>query len=126
MDEAIIRRYLNNFRREISPLLKSGVGMHIQAYNYNAGCVIVARLGIDINADDIIQPSQNLKHALAETDLFDLSNLPDNTTIHKSQFFLSRDKIIVLKNDNPTDWDDRSVRQDVKHILKLIRNNGRN
>ena len=125
MDEAIIRRYLNNFRREISPLLKSGVGMHIQAYNYNAGCVIVARLGIDINADDTIQPSQNLKHALAETDLFDLSNLPDNATIHKSQFFLSRDKIILIKNDNPTDWDDSSVRQDVKHILKLIRNNGR-
>lgn len=126
MDEAIIRRYLNNFRREISPLLKSGVGMHIQAYNYSAGCVIVAQLGIDINAEDTIQPSQNLSDALSRTDLFDLSNLPDNTTIHKSQFFLSRDKIILIKNDNPTDWDDRSVRQDVKHILKLIRNNGRN
>lgn len=126
MDEAIIRRYLNNFRREISPLLKSGVGMHIQAYNYSAGCVIVAQLGIDINAEDTIQPSQNLTDALSKTDLFDLSNLQDNTTIHKSQFFLSRDKIILLKNDNPTDWDDSSVRQDVKHILKLIRNNGRN
>ena len=95
MDEAIIRRYLNNFRREISPLLKSGVGMHIQAYNYSAGCVIVAQLGIDINAEDTIQPSQNLSDALSRTDLFDLSNLPDNTTIHKSQFFLSRDKIIL-------------------------------
>ena len=125
MDEAIIRRYLNNFRREISPLLKSGVGMHIQAYNYNAGCVIVARLGIDINAEDTIQPSQNLTDALSKTDLFDLSSLPDNATIHKSQFFLSRDKIILIKNDNPTDWNDSSVRQDVKHILKLIRNNGR-
>lgn len=125
MDDAIIRRYLNNFRREISPLLKSGVGMHIQAYNYNAGCVIVTQLGIDINAEDTIQPSQNLKHALAETDLFDLSSLPDNTTIHKSQFFLSRNKIIVLKDDNPADWNDSAVRQDVKHILKLIRHNGR-
>ena len=112
MDEAIIRRYLNNFRREISPLLKSGVGMHIQAYNYNAGCVIVARLGIDINAEDTIQPSQNLTDALSKTDLFDLSSLPDNATIHKSQFFLSRDKIILIKNDNPTDWNDSSVRQD--------------
>lgn len=125
MDETIIRRYLNNFRREISPLLKSGVGMHIQAYNYNAGCVIVARLGIEINAEDTIQPSQNLTDALSKTDLFDLSSLPDNATIHKSQFFLSRDKIILIKNDNPTDWNDSSVRQDVKHILKLIRNNGR-
>lgn len=124
MDEAIIRRYLNNFRREISPLLKSGVGMHIQAYNYNAGCVIVARLGIDINAEDTIQPSQNLTEALSRTDLFDLSSLPDNTTIHKSQFFLSRDKIILLKSDNPVDWNDSAVRQDVRHILKLIRHNG--
>ena len=120
----MIRRYLNNFRREISPLLKSGVGMHIQAYNYNAGCVIVARLGIDINAEDTIQPSQNLTDALSKTDLFDMSSLPDNTTIHKSQFFLSRDKIILLKNDNPADWNDSAVRQDVRHILKLIRHNG--
>ena len=125
MDETIIRRYLNNFRREISPLLKSGVGMHIQSYNYNAGCVIVARLGIDINAEDTIQPSQNLTDALSKTDLFDMSSLPDNTTIHKSQFFLSRDKIILLKNDNPADWNDSAVRQDVRHILKLIRHNGR-
>lgn len=125
MDEIIIRRYLNNFRREISPLLKSGVGMHIQAYKYDTGCVIVARLGIDINAEDTIQPSQNLNDALSKTDLFDLSSIPDNTTIHKGQFFLSRDKIILLKNDNPADWNDSAVRQDVKHILKLIRHNGR-
>ena len=125
MDETIIRRYLNNFRREISPLLKSGVGMHIQAYNYNAGCVIVARLGIDINAEDIIMPSLNLTDALSKTDLLDLSGLEANTIIHKSQFFLSRDKIILLKNDNPVDWNDSAVRQDVRHILKLIRHNGR-
>ena len=125
MDEIIIRRYLNNFRREISPLLKSGVGMHIQAYNYKDGCVIIAQLGIDINAEDKIQPSLNLNDALLKTDLFDLSSIPDNTTIHKGQFFLSRDKIILLKNDNPADWNDSAVRQDVKHILKLIRQNGR-
>lgn len=125
MDEAIIRRYLNNFRREISPLLKSGVGMHIQAYKYDTGCVIVAQLGIDINAEDTIQPSQNLNDALSKTDLFDLSSIPDNTTIHKGQFFLSRDKIILLKSDNPADWNDSAVRQDLKHILKLIRQNGR-
>lgn len=99
--------------------------MHIQAYNYKDGCVIIAQLGIDINAEDKIQPSLNLNDALLKTDLFDLSSIPDNTTIHKGQFFLSRDKIILLKNDNPADWNDSAVRQDVKHILKLIRQNGR-
>ena len=125
MDNAIIHRYLNNFRREISPLLKSGVGMHIQAYKYDTGCVIVVQLGIDISAEDTIKTSHNLKDALSNTDLFDLSSIPDNTTIHKSQFFLSRDKIILLKNDNPANWNDGVVKDDIKHILKLIRRNGR-
>lgn len=125
MDETIIRRYLNNFRREISPLLRSGVGMHITAYNYDTGCVIVTQLGIDINAEDAIHPSRNLNDALRSTELFDLSSLPANATIHKSQFFLSRDKIILLKNNNSADWTDSAVRQDIKYILKLIRHNGR-
>lgn len=120
IDKQVLNQYLNNFRRLFSRFLKSGVGLQTISFPFNEGVVIVVELGIGIpTKEESRTNSKDLREALKRTNLFEdndvLQEIPGTTII------LSKNKIVILKNDSADQWSEEAVKVDIRNIITPIK-----
>ena len=57
-DQGTIRRYINDFRRHLTPLVKLGIGLALKVHPVKAeGAVLEFRLGTEVENDDEYLPT---------------------------------------------------------------------
>lgn len=126
IEKQVLNQYLNNFRRLFSRFLKSGVGIQTTSFPFNEGIVIVVELGIGIpTKEESRTNSKDLKEALMRTNLFEGNDTPQE--IPGTTIILSKNKIVILKNDDADQWNEEAVKVDISNIIKPIKRkiNGR-
>lgn len=118
MDNQIINSYLNNFRRFLGKYLKPGVGMTTTTYPHPEGAVIVLKLGFGISTQSELKgESESLAEALTKTTLFEGKPNNSKTNIGTS-IILSKNKIILIKDNDQNQWNEDSARKDVNRVVK--------
>lgn len=123
MKQDVINQYINNFRIQLAPHLKSGVGVRCEVVPWNEGAVVVCSLGKGILVKDrVLSPRQNMRQALAATKLF--TPLSSSVKISGTEYFFPKGKIALVKDANVKTWEAVSATKDVGVILnKIIRAN---
>ena len=120
MDKQVILQYTNNFRRLFTPVLKPNVGMQIVSYPYDGGVLFVIELGFNIHSKDDFRSSANsLSEAMSRTNLFEA--VPLDMVIPGTSILLINNKVVVIKNDDGSQWGVEAVNNDISRILEVIR-----
>lgn len=119
VEKQVLNQYLNNFRRLFSRFLKSGVAIQTISFPFNEGMVIVVELGMEIpTKEESRTNSKDLREALKRTNLFEGNDTPQE--IPGTSIILSKNKIVILKNDDESQWTEEAVKVDIENIIKPI------
>lgn len=118
MDRQDIQNYINNFRRYLSGFLKSDVGLQTTVYPYGEGCVIVCELGINLlSKDEIRTQSKDIAEALKRTTIFEQEKGEHTQSFLGTNIILTKNKIVLIKDDNDKEWTEDKAQQDISKIL---------
>lgn len=122
LERQVVTQYLNNFRRLFSRFLKSGVGIQTISYPFEDGIVMVIELGFDIpTKEENRTNSKDLKEALKRTNLFEGEDFPQE--IPGTTIILSKNKIIIIKNNDEGQWSENAVKTDINNIFTILKKN---
>lgn len=120
LDKPVINRYLNSFRIAFSRYLKAGVGLQSTVFPFPNGAVIVIEVGFELQAKDLIRSdSASLHDALERTNLF--AEVPTKTEIPGTFIILHRNKVLLIKNDEPSQWSQAQTSADIDTIFNSIK-----
>lgn len=121
VENAVINRYLNDFRIALSRYLKPGVGIQTISYPFKNGAVLVVEFGFGILTKSENRASSNdLSEALLKTNLFE--RFPAFTpTIPGTTLILSQNRVIILKTDEEKNWSKFAVENDIRNIVRAIK-----
>ena len=125
MEKEIINKYLINFRRLFSPFLKKDVSMNISAYPYANGAIMVIELDYNSSNNTIfVEDSKTMAEAMEKTNLFDSPG--QASPISTTKIIIQRNKLVIIKGDEESLWNDKSAKNDVDNILSSLteRKNG--
>lgn len=118
MDRQEIQNYINNFRRLFSRFLKPDVGLQSTVYPYDKGSVIVYELGLNLqNKDDLRSSSREITEALKRTNLFENEKGEDKHSFKGTNILLTKNKIVVIKDDKSTEWTEEKAQLDIEKII---------
>lgn len=119
MDKQDIQNYINNFRRLFSSFLKPDVGMQSIVYPYDKGAVIVFELNIkSLSKDEIRSASLDAYDAIKRTNLFENEKGEHLQNFVGTNIILTKNKIVVIKDDNSKEWILSKVEEDIDKIVK--------
>lgn len=120
VDKPTISRYLNSFRIAFSKYLKGGVGLQSTVFPFPNGVVIVIEVDFELQAKDVFRSdSASLHDALERTNLF--AEVPSKTEIPGTFIILHRNKILLIKTDDLSQWNQSRVDTDIEIIFKSIK-----
>ena len=111
--------YINNFRRNFVPYLKSGVGMQTRCIPYESGAVIVIEVGQGLLAKDEYRTSaSSLQEALQRTNLFELITTP--VTVPGTSIVMANNKLVLIKTEDTSEWSEGASVKDVNGIINKV------
>ncbi|WP_149866612.1 hypothetical protein [Stenotrophomonas geniculata] len=118
-----IQHYINNFRRELSWVLRPGIGLSCLVHPaLSGGAVLEFKMGQDIaNSDDFEKPSPTLPKALSKIKQNSFTGDLDNLHFTGTSMILEQNRIVLIKDNAPSEWRDSSAKKDVNKLLNSIR-----
>lgn len=120
IDRSTVNRYINSFRIAFSRYLKDGVGLQSTIFPYPSGAVIVIEVGFELQAKDLFRSeSSSLYEALERTNLF--AEVPSKGEISGTFIILHGNKVLLIKTDKPSQWNQSQVGSDVDVIFKSLK-----
>ena len=119
MNNAIIQKYINNFRKNLSGFLKPNIGIQVDIYNCNSeGSILVIEFkpggkSFDKNKGTYPKISDALK-------LIPQSFFAGNmSAFHFSgtNVMMDNNRVIMIKDANIQEWNDDKLRSDIKSLI---------
>lgn len=119
VSEEDVNYYLNDFRRALSPRLKSGVGIQTIWVAFSEGCVIEIKLGFGIRAkSEKRAETDDLKRAFERIGISIDNKL--KMKFQSTRYILLKDIVILVKGDDIRLWDKDNASKDVSELIKII------
>lgn len=114
-----IQKYINNFRRGLTPLLKPGFGLACNIYPAETGgAVLEFIIAPEIENDDIYkQTSPSLGRALSNIEQRAFGGNLDGFSFGGTNVILEGNRIIFIKEDAAAEWSDNAAQNDVSRVL---------
>lgn len=118
-DKKTIQTYVNNFRRRLSSHLKPGIGLMCNIHPAEeGGAILEFSLGPSIENDDRYQETSST----ANTALSSISQNAFGGNLEGFKFsgtnvIMEDGRIILIKDDSPSEWSDAAAKNDVFKIL---------
>lgn len=113
-DKTIIQNYINNFRIQISGLLKPNIGISSVVYPCTDGAIIEFRFGEGIEATDRYNALYNkISDALATIEQKAFGGNLDAFRFVSTNYIMEFHRLILIKDNNVTEWDMKQVEKDV-------------
>lgn len=125
MDSNTYSSYFNDFVTRMTISLKSGWGIQMAVYPFEAGAVIVITL--KRNAPHAFEKKKEVKtlgDALTKTALFQSNKIAPlaNKEIMETVIGISSlTKYVIFKNDNDSQWTQDAAIHDVEVIIKRVK-----
>ncbi len=125
-DKKTIQKYVKNFRRRLLSHLKLGVGLTCDIHPAEEGGAILEFFygsGIE-NDDRYKEASATVSAALSSIAQHAFSGNLEGFKFSGTNVVLEKDRIILIKDDSPTEWSVAAAKNDVFKILpKLSKGN---
>ena len=114
-----IQTYVNNFRRRLSPFLKPGIGLVCNIHPADEeGAILEFSIGPSIENDDNYQTTTTtVSGALASIPQHAFGGNLDGFKFAGTNVIMEKDRIILIKDDSPSEWSDEAAQMDVSKIL---------
>jgi hypothetical protein len=122
-NEKVIQEYINNFRREFSPLLKPGIGMVFRVFPAeNEGAILEIDLEPKARNEDIyMEPELTVNKALSNIKQSAFGGNLEGFKFGGTNTILEPNKIIFIKGeDDKSIWDTDAVKEDIKTLVNTI------
>ena len=118
-DKRTIQTYINNFRRRISPYLKPGIGLASEVHPAEeGGAILEFSIGPGLENDDKYQEvSATVSQALATIPQHTFSGHLEGFKFSGTNLIMEDNRIIVIKDDSISEWDDKAAQSDVLKLL---------
>lgn len=118
-DKKTIQTYVNNFRRRLSPYLKPGVGLSCTVHPAEeGGAILEFSLGPSIVNTDLYQESgTTVSGSLASIPQHAFGGNLEGFRFAGTNVIMEKDRIILIKDDSPSEWSDDAAEMDVSRIF---------
>lgn len=122
-DKQIIQGYINNFRRRIAQFLKPGLGIICNVYPADSGGAILEfTLGPGIENDDQYRNTGPTPAAnLAQVNQGAFGGNLSGFVFAGTNVILEDNRIILIKDDSPSEWTDQAAQRDVARVVSVQR-----
>jgi len=120
-DQMTIQRYINNFRRHLSPNLKPGIGLSCKAYPVvGEGAVLEFKIGENIsNSDQFEKNFETVNAVLKIVPQKMVGGNIDAIWFAGTNISMEQNRIIIIKGDDNIDqWNDEGAQRDVQNIVQ--------
>ena len=119
-DKKLLQQYVNNFRREISPYLKSNVGLKSKIHpSEGEGAILEFELAPDLENDDsYVDVAISLGKALMDIEQNAFGGQLENITFKGTNVIVDGNRIILVKGEDQEDqWSEDAVVNDLARVL---------
>jgi len=119
MDKNKYQKYINNFRRKLTPSLRPGVGLSCSIYpSKDGGAILEFRIGnASENDDEYKEVSESLGAALSHIEQSAFGGNLEGFQFSGTNTILEDNRIIYIKESNPKEWSDFAARKDVTALF---------
>jgi len=116
----IIQKYINNFRRRLTPHLKPGIGLSCNIFpDATGGAILEFTIAPEIENDDIYKEvSPSLGQALLNIEQRAFGGDFDGFFFKGTNVILEGNRIIFIKDHSSKEWSDKSAQNDVARVLR--------
>lgn len=114
-----VQDYINNFRRRLTPFLRPGIGLACLVHPADVGGVILEfTVGPQIENDDVYAAAApTLGKALSGIEQHAFGGNFEGFNFAGTNYVLERDKIILIKDESISEWNDAAAARDVDKLL---------
>ncbi len=118
-DKKIIQKYINNFRRRLTPFLKPGIGLSCNIFPAEAGGAILEfTIAPEIANDDIYKElSPSLGRALSNVEQKGFGGNLDGFSFGGTNVMLEGNRVILIKDNQLEEWSDNAAQNDVARVF---------
>jgi len=113
-----INRYIDNFRKWLTPYIKPNVSTDIDIYNCGSeGALLVVNFKPSgKNREQVHNNFTSISKALQSQNQSFISG-DSIFQFHGTNLFMDPEKIFIIKEDNYDEWTDRKSKEDVEKII---------
>ena len=118
-DKKTIQKYINNFRRRLTPFLKPEIGLSCNIFPAETGGAILEfTIAPEIENDDIYKEvSPSLGRALSNIEQRAFGGNLDGFSFGGTNVILEGNRIIFIKDNSLKEWSDNAAQNDVSRLL---------
>jgi hypothetical protein len=113
-DKTILQNYINNFRIQISGILKPNIGVSSVVYPCTDGAIVEFKFGEGIESTDRYNaPSNKIADALATIEQKAFGGNLEAFRFVGTNYIMEFHRLILIKDNNIPEWDGKQVVKDV-------------
>ncbi|MBN3033583.1 MAG: hypothetical protein JW873_05755 [Candidatus Saganbacteria bacterium] len=118
-DKEVLQNYVNNFRRNVSSHLKPNIGIQTNIYPcLKDGAIIEVKfIPSGTSCDNYEETSGALSNALNNINQNAFQGTLSSFHFSGTNFVMDPNRVILIKDDSPNQWNEQRVQEDVKTIL---------
>jgi len=120
MNQEIIQRYINEFRRYISPVLKPNIGLEIDIYNCgNEGAVLIIFFkpgGKSIDKE--IKEYNTIADVLNSIEQNFVGGNISGMVFKGTNMIMDQNRIVLIKEDTNAEWSTLKLKEDLGKIFQ--------
>jgi hypothetical protein len=120
MNQEIIQRYINEFRRYISSVLKPNIGLEIDIYNCgNEGAVLIIFFkpgGKSIDKE--INEFNTIADVLNSIEQNFVGGNISGMTFKGTNMMMDQNRILLIKESNKDEWSSTQLKEDLNNIFQ--------
>lgn len=120
MDKDLIQKYVNDFRRKLTPHLKPNIGIEIDIYNCGMeGAVLIVffRPG-GKSIDNEIGGFDRISDVLKSIEQNFIGGNLQGFQFKGTNMMMDSNRIILIKESNFYEWSDQKLKEDIDKIIK--------
>ncbi len=120
MNNNTIQKYINEFRRHITSILKPNIGLEIDIYNCgNEGAVLVVLFKPgDKSIDKEINEFDSISAVLNSIDQNFIGGNVSGITFGGTNMMMDGNRIIIVKDRNENEWSTSKLKEDIDKIIQ--------
>ena len=122
-DKDKIQRYINNFRRRLTPLLKPGIGLYCKIIPAgDKGAILEFIIKPEIENDDFYMPEEpSMSQALSKVKQNAFGGNLAGFSFRGTNFILEGNRIILIKDNSALTWSDKTAQEDISRLLSGLK-----
>lgn len=119
VNKSVVRKYVNNFRRRIARHMRPDIGMKCDVHLANiGGAILEFQVGPEVESDDTYHnPVGTIGEALSRIEQRAFGGNLDGFMFGGTNVILEDDRIILIKDERPSEWSDSAANKDVRRVI---------